>query len=295
MGIYNGAGQLRAHYEYDAWGKVLSVTDENGSAIISATHIGNLNPFRYRGYYYDTESGFYYLMSRYYDPVTHRFVNADGYFQSGQDILDANTFSYCTNNPVNNSDSNGECKKHVGYYMANCTYCSPSYREFLQTEKGIKQYNKYHGTNYIGVNYKGDFISASPNYSSSSTGASHAVNTMNGTITTSAGAVNKVTTSTFSGALKQSAALSGPLSIASVAVDISLTATNPFLTDGQKWLLSSMSIGFAVGGILLSALVPGAGLAIAASIVWGMASIAIPTCVSNSWSEENEKNWCYRK
>ncbi len=56
-----------------------------------------------------------------------------------------------------------------------------------------------------------------------------------------------------------------------------------------------MSIGFAVGGILLSALVPGAGLAIAASIVWGMASIAIPTCVSNSWSEENEKNWCYRK
>lgn len=94
IGIYNGDGVLRAQYEYDAWGNVLSVTDENGNAITSAIHIGNLNPFRYRGYYYDTESGLYYLMSRYYDPVTHRFINADGYFQSGGNILDANMHSY---------------------------------------------------------------------------------------------------------------------------------------------------------------------------------------------------------
>ena len=111
MGIYNGAGQLRAHYEYDAWGNILSVTDENGNAITGATHIGNLNPFRYRGYYYDTESGFYYLMSRYYDPVTHRFVNADGYFQSGGDILDANMSAYCRNNPINCYDPTGTMAK----------------------------------------------------------------------------------------------------------------------------------------------------------------------------------------
>ena len=86
---------------------MLSVTDENGNAIISATHVGNLNPFRYRGYYYDTESGFYYLMSRYYDPVTHRFINADGYFQPGNSILDANMHLYCGNNPVSHSDTNG--------------------------------------------------------------------------------------------------------------------------------------------------------------------------------------------
>lgn len=108
IGIYNGDGALRAQYEYDAWGNVLSVTDENGNAITSATHVGNLNPFRYRGYYYDTESGFYYLMSRYYDPVTHRFINADGYFQAGNGILDANTFAYCSNNPIMYSDPNGE-------------------------------------------------------------------------------------------------------------------------------------------------------------------------------------------
>lgn len=107
VGIYNGDGVLRAQYKYDSWGNVLSVTDENGNAIISATHVGNLNPFRYRGYYYDTESGFYYLMSRYYDPVTHRFINADGYFQPGNSILDANMHLYCGNNPVSHSDTNG--------------------------------------------------------------------------------------------------------------------------------------------------------------------------------------------
>ena len=100
IGIYNGSGDLKAHYEYDAWGNILSITDADGNAITSATHIGNLNPFRYRGYYYDNETGLYYLMSRYYDPVTHRFLNADGYFQSGGNILDSNMSAYCRNNPI---------------------------------------------------------------------------------------------------------------------------------------------------------------------------------------------------
>lgn len=109
VGIYNGAGELKAHYEYDAWGNVISITDNNGNAITNPNHIGNLNPFRYRGYYYDTESGFYYLMSRYYDPVTHRFINADGYFQSGGNILDANMHSYCGNNSIMFADPTGLC------------------------------------------------------------------------------------------------------------------------------------------------------------------------------------------
>ena len=87
VGIYNGAGELKAHYEYDAWGNVISITDNNGNVITNPNHIGNLNPFRYRGYYQDTETGLYYLMSRYYDAVTHRFINADGYFQAGTSIL----------------------------------------------------------------------------------------------------------------------------------------------------------------------------------------------------------------
>ena len=108
VGIYNGAGELKAHYEYDAWGNVISIADNNGNAITSPNHIGNLNPFRYRGYYQDTETGLYYLMSRYYDAVTHRFINADGYFQSGGSILDANTFAYCKNNPIMYMDKYGD-------------------------------------------------------------------------------------------------------------------------------------------------------------------------------------------
>ena len=107
VGIYNGVGELKAHYEYDAWGNVISITDNNGNAITNPNHIGNLNPFRYRGYYQDTETGLYYLMSRYYDAVTHRFINADGYFQAGTSILDGNTFAYCANNPIYSSDPTG--------------------------------------------------------------------------------------------------------------------------------------------------------------------------------------------
>lgn len=107
VGIYNGVGELKAHYEYDAWGNVISITDNNGNAITNPNHIGNLNPFRYRSYYQDTETGLYYLMSRYYDAVTHRFINADGYFQAGTSILDGNTFAYCANNPIYSSDPTG--------------------------------------------------------------------------------------------------------------------------------------------------------------------------------------------
>ena len=126
VGIYNGAGELKAHYEYDAWGNVISITDNNGNAITNPNHIGNLNPFRYRGYYQDTETGLYYLMSRYYDPITHRFINADGYFQSGGSILDANTFAYCGNNPVLNVDPLGTCK--VPNYTSAGTYIGHTWK-----------------------------------------------------------------------------------------------------------------------------------------------------------------------
>ena len=65
------------------------------------------NPLRYRGYYYDTETGLYYLMSRYYDPATCRFVNADGYASTGDGILGFNMFAYCNNNPICYIDPSG--------------------------------------------------------------------------------------------------------------------------------------------------------------------------------------------
>ena len=92
----------QVYYTYDAWGKVLSITGN------MADTLGKQNPFRYRGYYYDSETQFYYLNSRYYDPEVGRFINADGYVSTGQNILGSNMFTYCGNNPVNRADAGGE-------------------------------------------------------------------------------------------------------------------------------------------------------------------------------------------
>lgn len=70
--------------------------------------IAEINPFRYRGYYYDIETGLYYLNSRYYDPSTGRFINADGLNFLEQDKINGlNLYAYCGNNPVMNIDPNG--------------------------------------------------------------------------------------------------------------------------------------------------------------------------------------------
>lgn len=106
------------NYTYDEWGKILSITDQNGTDVsTSGVHIANLNPIRYRGYYYDVETGFYYLQSRYYDPETCRFINADGLITSGQGVLDYNMFAYCGNNPINRSDSSGFFWKEIGNFF----------------------------------------------------------------------------------------------------------------------------------------------------------------------------------
>ena len=71
-------------------------------------NISDINPFRYRGYYYDIETGFYYLNSRYYDPSICRFINADDISYANASLLNGlNLYAYCGNNPVNNVDENG--------------------------------------------------------------------------------------------------------------------------------------------------------------------------------------------
>ena len=101
--ILNASGSPVVSYTYDAWGKPLTVT---GSL---STTLGTHNPLRYRGYVYDTETGFYYVSSRYYDPEIGRFINADDIDYLGADgsPLSYNLFAYCMNNPVNRFDVNG--------------------------------------------------------------------------------------------------------------------------------------------------------------------------------------------
>ena len=101
-------GYFVAEYVYDAWGKILLMKDKNGSDISNNTsHIGYINPIRYRSYY--VETNLYYLESRYYDPETGRFLNADSlsYLGEGSDLQNYNLYSYCENNPVMYSDPSG--------------------------------------------------------------------------------------------------------------------------------------------------------------------------------------------
>ena len=96
-----------AKYTYDAWGKVLSVTNAAGVVQTSSGFIGNINPIRYRGYYYDTDLGLYYLQSRYYDPEIGRFVNGDAALGQVGNVQSTNMFAYCFNDPVNMFDPIG--------------------------------------------------------------------------------------------------------------------------------------------------------------------------------------------
>ena len=105
--IFNDNGSLAAQYFYNAWGEH-SVYDASGTANTNATFIGNINPFRYRGYYFDAETGLYYLQSRYYDPQYGRFINADDIsYLDPEDLTGGNLYAYCGNNPVMYYDPSG--------------------------------------------------------------------------------------------------------------------------------------------------------------------------------------------
>ena len=119
IAIVDSDNKCVANYTYDSWGKTISVTDEYGNDVTDdMNHIGNINPFRYRGYYYDIETGLYYLYSRYYDPEIGRFISQDDEKYLSEDF--PNPYVYCMNNPVNMADYDG----HEAITLAVCLACA---------------------------------------------------------------------------------------------------------------------------------------------------------------------------
>ena len=110
IAIYQGATK-KAAYVYDAWGNCTITQDTDG--------VGTANPFRYRSYYWDNDLQLYYLMSRYYDPATGRFINADGLeYLDPETIGGLNLYSYCGNNPVMYTDPSGTFWLTLGIMVA---------------------------------------------------------------------------------------------------------------------------------------------------------------------------------
>ena len=99
-------GTTLVEYEYDAWGNCSIVYTHSAYG-----SFGEINPIRYRSYFYDFETGFYYLQSRYYDPAIRRFISADAYVSTGQGFIGCNMFAYCNNNPINLIDYSGQSVK----------------------------------------------------------------------------------------------------------------------------------------------------------------------------------------
>ena len=105
VGLLDSNGVEVVSYRYSSWGKVLETFDT------SDNQIATRNPFRYRGYILDEETGMYYLKSRYYDPETGRFLNADSteILEIQEDLYDKNLYTYCDADPINRRDAEGSC------------------------------------------------------------------------------------------------------------------------------------------------------------------------------------------
>lgn len=129
IGIMDVTGKRLVQYQYDSWGKVL--------AIIGDKQLGVKNPFRYHSYYYDNETGFYYLHNRYYDPDLKRMLNMDSYTDTGFGMFSHNLYAYCENTPVNACNYSGNIPNWVDKNL----YTSQDY--LWEAKKNDYKYNCY--------------------------------------------------------------------------------------------------------------------------------------------------------
>ena len=154
--ITDSSGAVVASYTYDPWGKVLSVTGN--------TVIGELNPFRYRSYYYDDDIGMYYLQSRYYNPEVGRFINCDdvNYIGLTESEISYNPFAYCENCPVDSSDITGNrVVKGSAQTYAIYVYYYENVGKYGHVDISVDDINIYSYGSYAYINKNKELIETS--------------------------------------------------------------------------------------------------------------------------------------
>ena len=167
--LLDNTGNVVVRYYYDAWGNH-KVFDASGAEIVDTAHIGYLNPIRYRSYYYDSELGFYYLKTRYYDPSVGRFITPDYVDYVDLDVVNGlNLYAYCNNNPVMHSDPSGNSWKSFWQGVRNVFQ---KVGDFIQQTFGVSLNIgseqaidfKYYGiaSSEVGVGYSRSFDNGKP-------------------------------------------------------------------------------------------------------------------------------------
>lgn len=158
ISITDTQGNELVQYEYDEWGAFGSITTTHDSNTEIA--LANANPLRYRGYYYDTETGYYYLQSRYYDTTICRFINADSHkYLDSEYFNGTNLFVYCSNNPIVNADYSGQKGRTVKFRNIFILYDSKNFSQQATDIRGwYRKYDKLTIVKLFAINSKRKFI-----------------------------------------------------------------------------------------------------------------------------------------
>ena len=146
VGIINSKGMQLVKYAYDVWGKVITVSLSGDPA---AETLSRINPYLYRGYRFDFDLGLYNLNSRFYDPETGRFINADSRVSTFQGVLSYNMYTYCLNNPVNMLDPSGNAAILMNDFTSTGNSIVGHSQVFIQDSEGeysFTEFTKINGT-----------------------------------------------------------------------------------------------------------------------------------------------------
>lgn len=263
IAILDNTGNVVVRYIYDAWGNHV-VKDGNGAVVTATTHIGQKNPFRYRGYYYDVETGLYYLKTRYYDPETGRFLNMDNVA-----YVDPATV-----NGLNLYSSNHNGMDYISNHIALFGHINSLFiedREKVVATTSEKNYSIYHSRIFLDNYFDSDLLENffAHNEQVFSVGA---------------GIVEIIRKSKGLGQLESLSRISKALMGIGYALEVGISAYNTFtdesLSTQEKWASFTIdtihTTGQTVGSYFL-ACIPYAG---------PFLSIGVPMTVDYFWSGE---------